>query len=128
MHAPQPGDVATEAQLADLAAQLGVDRKSLPSATAGAAEEAPLRDFRLWSEHLPAKLLFDGCSTQWRRDQGMPYGLDYAGVRASPAFHALPAHQREQAMADLQSIEQGWLQGARQRSQQPPAPPTPPGL
>lgn len=127
-----PDEVASEEQLAELARQLGVPRRGPPAhalAAPPAATADEVLEFRLWPEHVPAARLFDACSTQWRHAgmDGAPTGLDYAGVRASAAFHRLPADQREQAMDDLQWIELGWLAEYRrrdeQRRRQPPKPP-----
>lgn len=135
--------MATAEQLDALAAELGVDRHALARRTEAArdaarqqaqpaqpgAAEPAAREFRLWSEHVHAAALFDGCRTQWRRDgNGSPTGLDYAGVRASPAFRRLPREWRERAFEDLRSIEHGWLRecarlaaAERARRQQAPA-------
>lgn len=71
----------------------------------------------LWAEHLAAYHLFGGVQTQWAWDQGRPTGLRYEGVRASPAFNAVPADQREAAFADLVCIERGYLARLSQRRQ-----------
>lgn len=135
----QPPEVASDEQMQALAAELGVDLQAVRARTAGNAARSlgkPAENaeqvFRLWPEHLPAARLFDGCCTQWRHAgmDGTPTGLDYAGVRASGAFHALPEHQRQAAMEDLHFIEVGWLaeyrrRRATQRPQPRPEPPEP---
>lgn len=59
----------------------------------------------LWPELVPALNLWFAVQTQWRHGWGGPTGLDYAGVRASPAFRALDRAQREPAFADLCIME-----------------------
>jgi len=111
--------VASEEQLDELARQLGVDRRSLPPpGAAAAAAAAPPAEFRLWSEHVDAARLFDAACTQWRYAgmEGVPTGLDYAGVRATGAFGRLPAERRDQVMDDLHWIELGWLAEHRRRA------------
>lgn len=41
------------------------------------------KDFAVWPENWPAVKLFRAVSSQWRiAANGLPYGLDYAGVEA----------------------------------------------
>jgi hypothetical protein len=73
-----------------------------------AAEEPD--EFWLWPEHVAPMQLFEGCKTQFRYSAtGLPTGLDYAGVRASPAFMAIPPDEREAAFADASVIERAWI-------------------
>ena len=77
---------------------------------------------------MPARDLFRAVSTQWRvGGMGVPTGLDYAGVRAAPAFRRIPRKQREQVFQDLCDIEEGWLgaqaEALRRRAKQPGAEP-----
>jgi hypothetical protein len=51
--------------------------------------------------------------TQWRHGFNGPTGLDYAGVRASPAWRKL--RKREQAFADVCVMERAWLAEAREQ-------------
>lgn len=80
----------------------------------------------LWPEHLPVLNLYHGVQTQWRREQGLRQGLDYAGVRAAPAFRRIPRAERERVFEDLVVVEHAWLverQRLRQleQAQQPQA-------
>jgi hypothetical protein len=73
-----------------------------------AAEEPD--EFLLWPEHEPALQLFLGVETQFRYGPaGLPTGLDYAGVRASPVFAAMPPDQREAAFLDVCAMERAWI-------------------
>jgi hypothetical protein len=47
--------------------------------------------------------------TQWRHGYSGPTGLDYSGVRASPALRRVPRKQREELMQDLCVMEFAWL-------------------
>lgn len=115
--------MASSEELAALAAQLGVRRPAQPVAL----QPAPpaVGEFLLWAEHRAALDLYCAVDTQWRVGMVGPTGLDYAGVRAAPAFRLLGA-QREQVFADLCFIERGWLRAHSQRirqqrqQQQPP--------
>lgn len=66
-------------------------------------------EFFLLPECVPAFDLFMAVQTQWRVGPLGPTGLDYAGVRASPAFRTIPAREREAVFGDLVHIERGWL-------------------
>lgn len=86
-----------------------------PAATAGNV----LQEFWLWPEHEPALLLWAAVQTQWRTGMAGATGLDYAGVRASPAFVALQRRQRERVFADVCTMERAALtewQEQRQRA------------
>ena len=71
--------------------------------------------FRLWRENLPAFELWCAVSTQWNIGPGGLVGLRYEGVRASPAFRALPASQREDVFLDVCTIERAYLSAYRER-------------
>lgn len=67
--------------------------------------------FNLWPENLPALSLFNAVSSQWRTDFGQRTGLDYSGVRASPAFRRIRnRRKREAVFEDVCTIEQAWLE------------------
>lgn len=63
--------------------------------------------------------LWGGVQTQWRHGFAGPTGLDYAGVRASPAWHAAPLRRRERLFAELVVMERAalveWGRMARER-------------
>lgn len=82
-----------------------------------AAAPAPEPDvFYLLPEHLPAFALWLDIQTQWRVGMGGAAGLDYAGVRAAPAFRALPRSKRESAFAGVCIMERATLdEWARRR-------------
>lgn len=65
--------------------------------------------FRLWPEHVPALQLWQSVETQLRWDDGQPTGLDYWGVRCSPAFRKLPRDQRESIFEDVCTMERAWI-------------------
>ena len=71
----------------------------------------------LWPENVPAVLLYLACDTQWRYAgmNGVPVGLDYAGVRAVMDLQAVPQEERPGLFADLQTLEQAQLQVSHQR-------------
>jgi hypothetical protein len=72
--------------------------------------------FYLWPEHVHALELWAGVQTQWRTGhEGNPTGLDYSGVRASPALRRLPRSRREAAFADVCIMERAWLEEAARR-------------
>lgn len=74
--------------------------------------------FRLWPEHVDALHLWLATQTQWRHQFAGPSGLDYAGVRAAPAFGALSPERREAVFAELCVMERAALgEWARQRAQ-----------
>ena len=79
--------------------------------------DAVLDDFYLWLEHVPALKLWGGVQTQWRHGFHGPTGLDYAGVRASPAWRQLRQRERERAFADVCVIERAWLVEAHEQRQ-----------
>jgi hypothetical protein len=81
-----------------------------------AAEPAESADvLELWPEHVPAVELWFAVQTQWRHGFSGPTGLDYAGVRASPRFRALPHAMREGVFADVCTMERATLRFWRQR-------------
>ena len=58
---------------------------------------------------MPALSLFRAVETQFRWQDGAPTGLDYCGVRAAPAFRALPRDRREAVFADVCVMERPWI-------------------
>jgi hypothetical protein len=67
-------------------------------------------EFWVWQEHVAALELFRAVATQFRYSAtGLPTGLDYASVRASPFFVALPVDQRESTFADVCVMERAWI-------------------
>lgn len=73
------------------------------------AVSQPSATFELWPEHLPALQLFRAVETQFRWSDGQPTGLDYTGVRASPAFRRLPRDKREDVFEDVCAMERAWI-------------------
>jgi hypothetical protein len=65
--------------------------------------------FCLWPDNLTAFSLFADVQTQWRNGFSGPTGLDYLGVRASPAFRRIPRAEREAAFSDACVMERAWL-------------------
>jgi hypothetical protein len=65
--------------------------------------------FHLWPEHEAALLLWLAVQSQWRHGWNGPTGLDYAGIRAAPAFHRLARVTREAVFADVCVMERGAL-------------------
>lgn len=84
----------------------------------------PLPSFYLWPENLDAFRLFLRLSTQWRVGVNGATGLDYLVVRAEIAEHVgrscrQPVAQRRSRMFGLvQAMENGALQGWRERTQE----------
>lgn len=121
--------MASPDELAALAESLGVKRprQAIAWQPAPAAAPADVQVFRLWPEHEAALNLYYAVRTQWRVGVSGPTGLDYAGVRAAPAFRRL-GPRREQVFEDLCAIERGWLEEhARQLQQARQPAPLPPG-
>lgn len=86
------------------------------SGPAGAGVDEPV--FHLWPENVASYQLWLAVQTQWRvGGMGHPTGLDYASIRAKPAFRAVePRNRREEALADVEAMEGAWLdERARQR-------------
>lgn len=72
----------------------------------GSAPPASGKDFWLWPEHVDALVLWQAVQTQWRMVAEIgATGLDYTGVRASPAFRAIQRDTRERVFGDLCVIE-----------------------
>jgi hypothetical protein len=68
------------------------------------------QEFWLWPEHEAALHLFQAARTQFHYGpSGLPTGLDYPGVRASPAFVAIPPDEREAVLADVCVMERAWI-------------------
>ena len=58
---------------------------------------------------MPAFNVWIAVQTQWRHGFNGPSGLDYAGVRAAPAFRRTPAAEREALFEDLCVMERATL-------------------
>lgn len=101
--------MASSEELDALAASLGVKRQRQRMALQPVAGPPPVQEFRLWSCHEAALDLYYAVRTQWRVGVSGPTGLDYAGVRAAPAFRRLGT-RREQVFEDLCGIERGYLE------------------
>lgn len=65
--------------------------------------------FYLWPECLDALNLFNAVQTQWKVGPMGPVGLDYPGVRASPAFNRLPPDRREEVFEEVCVMECAYL-------------------
>lgn len=61
----------------------------------------------LWPENLPSASLYIACETQWQRAgmEGLPTGLDYAGVEAAMRLRGDPPRLFD----DLQALEREYL-------------------
>lgn len=70
----------------------------------------PREVFHLWPEHVEAVVLWSRVQSQWRHGMAGPTGLDYAGVRASPAFRRLPRKDRERVFEDVCVMESAALE------------------
>lgn len=80
------------------------------------ARGAPLVDtFCLWPENLPALNLFNDVQTQWKVGPLGPTGLDYPGVRASPAFNRIAPSEREQVFEGACVMERAYLAALTKR-------------
>lgn len=80
------------------------------------AAEALHEPYYLWPEHVPALQLWSAVQTQWRVGMAGATGLDYAGVRASPAFARLrPPRRAERIFAELCLMERATLDEWAQR-------------
>ncbi len=66
-------------------------------------------EFHLRPDCLPAFGLWTAVQTQWRHGFAGPTGLDYAGVRASPAYRRIPPQDRAEVFEDLCVMERAWL-------------------
>ena len=102
-----PHDPRADPHVADAAAAFGIDIDAQDAPSQSAADDAEL--FYLWPEHVRAYVLWAGVQTQWRVGFGGPTGLDYAGVRASPAFRALPRRRAERTFVEVQIMERAAL-------------------
>lgn len=76
-----------------------------PEEAAGPAMEP----FHLLPENVSILKLWMGVQTQWRNSFAGPTGLDYAGVRASPALRRVPRRKRERAIELLCAMERAVL-------------------
>lgn len=74
-----------------------------------AVDAEPPAVFDLWAEHEPVLRLWWGVATQWRISDGQRTGLDYPGVRAAPAFRAVPRADRESLFDDLVAVEHAYV-------------------
>ena len=72
----------------------------------------------LWPENVPAVLLYLSCDTQWRYAgmNGVPTGLDYAGVRAVMDLQAIPSDAHPALFQDLQALEREHLAVSAERA------------
>lgn len=87
-------------------------------AEGGAAGAPGMEPFHLWPEHVAVLGVWFGVQTQWRHGFAGPTGLDYAGVRAAPAFRALARQHREPAFDALCIMERATLgEWARMRDE-----------
>jgi len=90
----------------------------------GLVAEGPLVDrvepFYLWPECLDALTLFNSVQTQWRIGPMGPVGLDYLGVRASPAFRRLPRARREDVFEEVCVMEAAYLAELAERARNRP--------
>ena len=75
-------------------------------------------EFYLWPENLPALLLFNDVQTQWQVGPLGPTGLNYPGVRASPAFNRLPVDEREAIFEGACVMERAYLAALAERAAQ----------
>lgn len=76
--------------------------------------QAPKREvFHVLPECAPVLAMWNAVHSQWRWVSGLEtrrVGLDYHGIRSSPAFRAIRGrHRREQMLADLCVMETAWL-------------------
>lgn len=69
-------------------------------------------EFHLLPDNVPAFDLFQQVQTQWRIGFAGPTGLDYAGVRASPAFRRIRRRLRERTLDEICIMERAWLDAA----------------
>lgn len=68
-----------------------------------------VEEFALRPENLPVLGLWGAVQTQWRTGMAGPIGLDYPGIRASPAFQRLPEADREDVFEGVCIMERAWL-------------------
>lgn len=74
------------------------------------SQESPRHDeFYLWPENLAALLLFNEVQTQWQIGPLGPTGLNYPGVRASPAFERIAPVLREEVLDGACVMERAYL-------------------
>lgn len=66
-------------------------------------------EFVLWPENVPVLGLWGAVQTQWRVGMAGPIGLDYAGVRASPAFRGIAETEQEDVFEGVCIMERAWL-------------------
>jgi len=104
---PAEGETARARRHDELAASLAAFGLKLEVGADGAADEP--EPFFLWPEHLPALELWAGVQTQWRAGAQGFTGLDYAGVRASPAFRRLAPRDRERVFGEVEVMERATL-------------------
>ena len=75
-------------------------------------EPEPVVHEYLWPCNVAIWDIWCDLQTQWRHGMAGPTGLDYAGVRASPAFRSIPRADREAILADVCVMERSWLSAA----------------
>lgn len=76
----------------------------------GSVPQAPA--FHLLPDNVEVFNLFNQVQTQWRHGMAGPTGLDYAGVRASPAFRSIASKEREPTFEAVCIMERAWLDAA----------------
>ena len=77
------------------------------------AHKPELETFHVLPECAPVLAMWNAVHTQWHWVSGLEtrrVGLDYVGIRASPAFRAIRGRrEREEMLADLCVMETAWL-------------------
>lgn len=66
-------------------------------------------EFHLMAENVPVLGLWGAVQTQWRSGMAGPIGLDYSGVRASPAFRRIEEAEQEDVFEGVCIMERAWL-------------------
>ena len=116
-HEPQPAAPQSPPS-SDEDAALAAFGLARADADGPGAAAAALPEFWLWPECEPAFVLWAAVQTQWRAGLQGYTGLDYAGVRAHPAFVAIRGRgRRERLLADVHTLERALLrEWAEQRA------------
>lgn len=66
-------------------------------------------EFHLLPDNWPVLGLWGAVQTQWYVGMAGPTGLNYPGVRASPAFLRIPEPEREDVFEGVCIMERAWL-------------------